>query len=211
MQNESETTERETKPTEPAAPVKRPRRPRVATKAPAEKAARSAKPARAPKTPGPKFVVLFRHGIAEAAAPDKPDAERSLTTNGHDRTKRAARGLAKLLPQVDAICSSPFLRALQTALWVTKAYGGAIRVRTTEALLPEANPESVRQLIRETEGSTIVLVGHEPHLTRCLAGLLGLPSVRADLRRAGCIGVRIDQDGHGALEWMFPPRALRSL
>ncbi len=158
-----------------------------------------------------KLVVLLRHGAAEEPKPDRTDGERSLTTEGHDRTKRAGKGLSKLVSKVDALYSSPLLRALQTALWVAKAYGGKIKVQTTGALEPPVTPAEVRRLIAETDGSTIVLVGHEPGLTACAADLLGIDDLRTNLKRAGCIGVRIDDEGRGTLEWMLAPRALRSL
>ena len=87
--------------------------------------------------PPERFIVLLRHGIAEDATPDKKDEDRGLTSEGHARMKQIARGLERALPKVQAIYSSPLLRAVQTALWVSKAYrsraifaaGGSIRSR----------------------------------------------------------------------------------
>lgn len=189
----------------------------TAPKAPRRKAAagklprRKAKKRTAANPQKPKLVILFRHGIAEEVAPDKADQDRSLTTNGHDRTKRAAKGLSKVVSHVDAIYSSPMLRALQTALWVTKAYKGKVKVQTSDELKPEGKPEEVRKLIDETDGHTILLIGHEPNLSRCLADLSGAHGLNVNLRRAGAVAVRIDHDGRAVLEWMLTPRTLRSL
>lgn len=158
-----------------------------------------------------KLVVFFRHGIAEDPSGEKPDGERSLTTSGHDRTKRSARGLQAVVSKIDVICSSPLLRALQTALWVTKAYGGKVKVQTTNALLPDAEPADTVRIIREVGARTIVLVGHEPNLTRCIAELLGAPGLVVNLRRAGCAAVTVDHEGRGTLEWVLAPRVLRGL
>jgi len=211
MENEVETAAPDTASADDAKVSTRAPKRRAAKKSPARKRARAKRVEEPPKPAGAKLVVFFRHGIAEDPSPDKPDGERSLTTSGHDRTKRAARGLSRVMSPPDAICSSPLLRALQTALWVTKAFGGKARVSTSDALLPEAGPDDVRQLISVAEGTTIVLVGHEPNLSRSLADLLGVPEVRANLRRAGCVAVRLDEEGRGTLEWMLTPRALRSL
>lgn len=191
-------------------------RKRSAKKAPAKKAPAKKSTARKMDEPpraaaSSKLVILFRHGMAEDPLPDKTDAERSLTTDGHDRTKRSARGLVKLVSKVDAICASPMLRALQTALWVTKAYDGKARIQTSDSLLPDAPAEDVRRLIAETDATRIVLVGHEPNLTRCMADLLGVSELRVNLRRAGCVGIHLDPSGRGTLEWMLAPRTLRGL
>ena len=187
----------------PKAPVKK--KPAV-RKRPAKKAA-----VKAPKKPAAKLVVFFRHGIAEDPSEEKADGDRSLTTSGHDRTKRSARGLAKVIGDVDVILSSPLLRALQTALWVTKAYGGKVKVHTTDVLLPDAGPEDVLKAIGEVEGKNIVVVGHEPNLSACAASLLGVPGLRMNVRRAGCVAIRIDEEGKGTLEWLLAPRTLRGL
>lgn len=216
MENETATKSDEEVGGQPVATVTKPRAKRktAAKKSPARKPAKSTgkKPAEALQArPASKLVIFLRHGIAEDSTDQKPDGERSLTTSGHDRTKRSARGLSKVVGRVDAILSSPLLRALQTALWVTKAYGGKAKVQTTEALLPEGPTEGVMKLIREAEGRNLVLVGHEPSLSKCAARLLGAPAMKLNLRRAGCIAILVDEDGQGTLECMLAPRTLRGL
>src|SRR5215470_13980294 len=62
-------------------------------------------------------LVIVRHAIAEDRDwlrwPD--DAERPLTEAGAERFARAARGLARLVGNVDAVLTSPAVRAWQTA------------------------------------------------------------------------------------------------
>ena len=79
-------------------------------------------------------LLFIRHAIAEDrdewAKSGRPDAERPLTDRGRDRMRRAARGLARLLPRPDLIATSPYLRAAETAAIVSKglwwaAAGGA--------------------------------------------------------------------------------------
>lgn len=159
-----------------------------------------------------RFIVLFRHGLAEDRAPEKLDADRSLTADGHAKTKRAARGLEEIFPEADTLFSSPLVRAMQTALWLTKAYRDKLRVQVTDALLPDADPKKLADLIAEQDGRNIIVVGHEPHLTEAFAQLVGISrSLRADLKKAGCIGIRLDERGQGTLEFMLSPRMLRRL
>lgn len=189
------------------------RKPAAASKptepAPAVKAA-SASKSRRPAVS--RFVVLFRHGVAEERTGSKPDGDRSLTEEGHKKTRRAARGLHQLFSEADALFSSPLIRAMQTALWVTKAYGESLKVQVTDALLPMADPSELAELIASQEGRNIIAVGHEPHMTEALAHLVGAsPSFAADLKKAGCIGIRLDESGRGTLEWMLTPGMLRRL
>jgi len=205
MENEATTAEVEsaTNPAEKAKKV------RGRKKSAGKKTALKKDSKRAATQPVRKLVVLFRHGIAEDPSEEKADGERSLTTIGHDRTKRSAKGLAKIIGNVDAIYSSPLLRALQTALWVTKACGTKVQVRTSDALLPDAAPESACALVRETNGGVVILVGHEPALTNVMKSLLGVEGLRANLKRAGCAAILLDDQGRGTLEWMLAPRILR--
>ena len=201
---------------DPAAPTPEPAPARPKTRAVARKAkAKKARPAAAAKPRVrrvARFVVLFRHGLAEDRALAKPDAERGLTDEGHAKTRRAARGLEALLPEADTLLSSPLLRAMQSALWVSKAYGGKLKIQVTDALLPDADPKAIAALLATLEGRNVIVVGHEPHLTGALAHFVRAPgAMRAELKKAGAIGIQLDARGHGALEWMLSPKMLRRL
>ena len=64
-------------------------------------------------------LVFVRHGIAgdkvKFALSGKPDSERPLTGKGVKRMKKAAVGLDNIVRRADAIASSPYRRAVQTA------------------------------------------------------------------------------------------------
>jgi phosphohistidine phosphatase len=211
------TPEQAPKPARKARPKVAARRKAVAARARAK--AKSAKPAGASKTAKPapqprlsRFVVLFRHGPAEDHSADKADSDRSLTSDGHAKTKRAARGIRDIFPDADTLFASPLLRAMQTALWLTKAYGDKLKIQVTDALLPAADPALLADLIASQPGRNVIVVGHEPHLSDSFAHLVGIRgSLRADLRKAGGIGIRLDESGRGTLEWMLAPRMLRKL
>lgn len=173
-------------------------------------ASNSSSPSEEPKAE--RFVVLLRHGIAEDPTPDKPDEERGLTAEGHARMKQIARGLERALPRVQAICSSPLLRAVQTALWVSKGYRSRVVITTNEALAPGAAPKQFLDLIASITARRFVVIGHEPTLTEGLRALLHLgPSPALELKKGGCFGVRLLLDGSAVLEWVLPPRILRKL
>jgi phosphohistidine phosphatase len=156
-----------------------------------------------------KFVVLLRHGVAEERSAEKPDEDRSLTTEGHARMKQICNGLAEVFPKPQALYTSPLLRAMQTAIWITKGYRKRLELQSSDALRPGRDPEEVIALLRSIPARRIILVGHEPLLTETAIRLAGLNAGDAlELKKGGCYGIRVGSDG-GHLEWLLPPRVLR--
>jgi len=132
-------------------------------------------------------VTVVRHGTAEDRAPT--DAARALTPVGRAEAARAAERLAALEPRADAIVSSPYLRALQTAEALAGPLGLAGTVAVEEALVPDASPGGVRDLlVRYAKHRHVVLVAHEPILSAACALLTGQPV--AGLRRAEILSMR---------------------
>lgn len=161
---------------------------------------------------GDRFLVLLRHGIAEDKAEGKKDEERSLTPEGHGRMKMIAKGIERAFPKAQAIYSSPLLRAVQTALWVSKGYRSRIKVNSTEALVPGATTAQFTEFIHGLKSKRTIIVGHEPNLSVNLSHLVGLSSSDSfELKKGGCYGVRLRADGTAVLEWLLSPRILRKL
>ena len=109
---------------------------------------------------------LLRHGIAidrdDPSCP--PEPERFLTKKGARRTRAAARGLAALKIEPDAVLSSPYRRARQTAEIACKEIGVKAGIRETEALLPEADPDAILALLAELAVGSVLCAGHAPNL-----------------------------------------------
>jgi phosphohistidine phosphatase len=159
-----------------------------------------------------RFLVMLRHGIAEEKTDAKRDEERSLTSEGHGRMKMIAKGIERAFPKAQAIYSSPLLRSVQTALWVSKGYRSRIKVNTTDALIPGASTAEFAEFINGIKERRAIVVGHEPNLSNNLTELIGLPSSDAvELKKGGCYGVRLRTDGTALLEWLLSPRILRKL
>ncbi|MEO8217123.1 MAG: phosphoglycerate mutase family protein [Acidobacteriota bacterium] len=158
-----------------------------------------------------RFVILLRHGIAAEATADQADDDRGLTEEGISRMKEVARGLTFILPRVRLIYSSPLVRAVQTALFVRRAYGKKIALATTDALRPGSDPLEVIELVTSSSDRRIILVGHETHLTRTMLAWTGMDAGEGlALKKGGCYGLRLTGT-EVAQEWMAPPRLLRHL
>ena len=162
-------------------------------------------------------VVLFRHGPAgERDAARWPDDQlRPLTERGQDRTRLAARGLARLNGRARAIWTSPLIRAAQTA----EALRDAFKLDDVHVAEPLKPGGSWREMIEHLQRSrvaagTIVLVGHEPDLGK-FAGSLVFGAPRAlPLKKAGACAIDFEgpiEAGGGRLVWLLTPKLLRSL
>src|SRR5438105_2093182 len=82
-------------------------------------------------------LILFRHGPAgrrnTSCWPD--DSSRPLTPRGEQRTRAAARGIARFEPEIEIIVTSPLVRAAATARVLAEALGEC-ELKTLEALRP---------------------------------------------------------------------------
>ena len=158
-------------------------------------------------------IFLLRHGIAaEPGAPGiKTDAERPLIPKGEERLRAAAAAMGKMDLSFDAIISSPFLRARQTAEIVAKILKLEKKLAISNDLIPGGNPQA---LIRQLNGlkpapENILLVGHEPCLSRLIALLAtGGTSAAIEMKKGGLCKLETEdlEYGHCAtLKWLLTP------
>ena len=155
-------------------------------------------------------VYILRHGIAEEGSPGGKDADRALTNDGRKRLREVLRLAEKGDVVPSLIITSPFLRAVQTAEVAMEVLGYANDLLRTEALIPSSEPEDVWEELRIHQGiMQLMLVGHEPLLSRVVGFLLNSPSLNIEVKKGTLIRIDIDNFGpqpHGALKWMVVPK-----
>jgi phosphohistidine phosphatase len=161
-------------------------------------------------------LYLLRHGIAEPKAVGKPDRDRRLTARGRARMRRAARGLRVLVGPLDALFTSPFPRAAETAAIAAAALPRAPKPRPLEALSHGTPPmEALRVLRTVATGDRVMLVGHEPELSQLASLLLtgSIDGMRLALKKGGCLAITIRTLAPrlAVLDWLATPRALRRI
>jgi phosphohistidine phosphatase len=164
-------------------------------------------------------VVVVRHAVAmdrdEALKSGMLDRDRPLTDKGESRMRKAARGLAECVPEVSIIITSPLRRAVETGKILQRQFKGT-KLSETDALLPEAAPEELAQLLAEqSNGSPPVVVGHEPHLSSWLSWCLaGDTTIALELAKGGAYMLRFEAAPGpklGRLLWLVTPAVLRRL
>jgi len=158
-------------------------------------------------------LLILRHAIAEDRAPGLADADRALTPEGVSKFERAAAGLARIVDPPDVLLTSPLKRARQTADIASRAWGRIEPVETA-ALAGGTLTELAKAVDAHPDGATVVLVGHEPHVSDLLARLLGSPEGgRLSFKKGGAALVELEdglEDG-GRLVWFLTPKVLREL
>jgi phosphohistidine phosphatase len=158
-------------------------------------------------------LLIIRHAPAgdrdEFAKTGKDDSERPLTSEGKAKMRRAARGLRALVPQIDLLASSPYVRAHQTAKIVAGAYG-KLDIQLLKTLIPGGSrPEILRWLRSAPDDATVAIAGHETDLSELIAWLLtASPKPFLELKKGGACLISYDgtppaRPPAGRMEWVL--------
>lgn len=115
-------------------------------------------------------VYVVRHA---EAAPGEPDELRALTPEGRAQARALAERLAGEEPRIDAVLSSPLLRARETAAAIAGASG--LEAEVEERLAPGATAADVRAAVAG-RGDRVAIVGHQPDCGEIVAELSGAPA-----------------------------------
>lgn len=164
-------------------------------------------------------LLFVRHAIAVDrdiyAKLKKKDQDRPLTNSGKSQFEKIAPKILKLIRKPNFIISSPYLRARETAEILAAMTSSATELAQDNILLPD---ESAINFIKwfntkfqaHTKGETLVLVGHEPHLSLLLS-LLCANSKKPiiTLKKGGCALIKFKgplRAGCATLECLFAPK-----
>jgi phosphohistidine phosphatase len=156
-------------------------------------------------------LYLLRHADAgDPAAWAGSDDERPLSKRGRKQARRLGRHLADLGADIDAVLTSPKVRAADTAKVVAKAIG--VKAAEDVRLAGGFDAAGLGALLGELDGSatSAMLVGHDPDLSEVASWLTDAPLAlrKGALARIDLAG-RDVAAGSGTLRWLLPPDALR--
>ncbi len=164
-------------------------------------------------------LVFIRHAIAENkeifAETGKSDRLRPLTIRGRKKFKKSLSAILALVGKPDLIASSPLLRAMQTAELFNDIYP-KIKIQKVKELEPAAAPPQLLTWLQSYQQlATIVVVGHEPHLSSCISFLLTGNAKSIIQLRKGSVAEIIFQGkllaGSGKLNYLIQATELRKL
>lgn len=157
------------------------------------------------------LLLLWRHGPAGDAArwtqSGHDDASRPLTDEGRVKTRRAAKGLTELVSKLDVVASSPLVRARETARFAAERFPEARRAVRAD-LVPTADPKRAAAWLAGLGDNAVAVVGHEPHLSKLAALLLGAAAPLFELKKGGA--ALLDLEAKRLLA-LVTPKLLRRL
>ena len=163
-------------------------------------------------------LLVVRHGAAEDkdafARTGEDDDLRPLTTAGQREMREVARAIRELVPEIDVLATSPLVRAVQTAAILGDAYDR--KAILVEWLRPEAAYEDfARWASSHRDKKTVVIVGHEPHLSGLVSWLIaGGKRSFLELKKAGACLLDVEKSagaGSSTLLWSMGPKHLRAI
>jgi len=162
------------------------------------------------------ILYVVRHAIAEDAPAGGDDGARKLTGPGRKKMKAAAAGLRALGVAPAVVLTSPLVRAVETAAIVVAALQQAPAPRELPALTPDVAPaDTLKGLRAFGRHEDVMIVGHEPNLSRTIALLLfgATDGASIELKKGACAALELAafEPGEATLHWLLQPRLLRRL
>jgi phosphohistidine phosphatase len=159
------------------------------------------------------LLYLLRHGIAEDHGSRSSDAERELTEEGKIKTHAALSAARKMkLAAPELVIASPLVRAQQTAEIAMEVFARGAAFETSDTVTPMADITETMSLIadRSKKYRSVMLVGHDPHLSSLGSALLGNTSIVIEMKKASLAKFEISRfdvprmSGH--LVALLPPK-----
>lgn len=158
-------------------------------------------------------LFFLRHGIAVEPNEWKGrDEDRPLTKDGIAKMKEEARGIADLSLCIDAIVSSPMLRACTTATLVARKLKFDKPPLLDDRLAEGFSLERLRDMVAEhPKADGLLFVGHEPTLSDVVGRLVG--SAGIEMKKGALAAVAVDDATctRGYLIALLPPKVLTAL
>ncbi len=161
-------------------------------------------------------LYIVRHAVAHKRDAElwPDDAKRPLTPEGEERFRRAAGGILRLVPEIELVLSSPFVRAWRTAeLLEQRGWPAPV---PCEELKPDCPPHKLLDVLAgHADAESVAVVGHRPQLHELVSYLLvgDAGGARIQIKKGGAVCLSFDgppEPGAGYLEWLITPKALRT-
>ena len=160
-------------------------------------------------------IFILRHGEAgKRTASGGNDSKRSLTAAGIQEITEIAESLEKIGAKFDVILTSPLKRAQQTADLVARQFKVQRRLRQVQELSPEGSKSNLyRMLSSFKEGTSILLVGHNPYLSEMISEVVTDGKYgRINIKKGGVARIRVTNltpKLKGELRWLITPRLFK--
>ena len=158
-------------------------------------------------------IYFLRHANAgESLADAKQDEKRPLDQLGIEQSQQMGRVLKALDLDLDAIVSSPLVRAKQTAALVADELGFRESLLLDDALRPDATFEEFRRLLKRHEKeNAIMVVGHNPTLSEFLSKLVSAETTATaiELKKGAVAKVQVKRK-EPVMHWLLTSKTVHA-
>ncbi len=154
-------------------------------------------------------LYLLRHGVAYDREDwqGKDDELRPLTDEGIVGMKREARSIGQMKLKLDAVITSPLVRARDTARIVAKTLD--MKVDENPLLKPGFDLQALDDLLLQyAESNHILIVGHEPDFSQVIAQLIGGGTIGMKKGGLARVDIKTPHPPQGELVWLLTPSLL---
>ena len=157
-------------------------------------------------------IYLLRHTKAEDRSVLRPDVDRCLVEKGWQQALRIGNFIRRQQLQPDLVLTSPYPRALQTAMLVSAS--ADLLTEVQEALWLSHGTAAETQLAQIEQAradwpARLLLVGHEPELSQLLALMLGSSAHQLSIKKGTLVAVQYDAQAGWRLLWSLPCQLMR--
>jgi phosphohistidine phosphatase len=164
-------------------------------------------------------IFILRHGIAVERGTKgfENDSERPLTPKGKRQLRKSTEAMKRMKLRYDLILSSPYKRAKQTAEIVAEELKLKKRLKFSDTLKFEGDPETMIREIAALKPApkNLLLVGHEPYLSHLISLLVaGNGSMAMDFKKGGLCKLEVEKlDGaaRAQLVWLLTPKLMKEI
>ncbi len=162
-------------------------------------------------------LYILRHGKAEENTGSvTSDYARKLTEIGIREIETMSKSLKLLDVKIDYLITSPLKRAKQTADIISKdLLKQKKQFLIWDELKPEIPIEQVIKKICALDFSSIMIVGHEPHLSSLISSIISdSTKIEISLKKGGFVHIELFPNSvtlHGVLKSLMTPKQMKKL
>jgi len=146
-----------------------------------------------------KVLILVRHAKAldrtVAFSQGLDEAERPVTVAGKKEFAKFAQEYKKIFRKTHLLLTSPYLRAVDTTKILQKKTSlKKLDFQITKDCTPNSPPKRLMIHLSKLEAEKIVVVSHEPFISRLVGLLLGQKKVPFEIKKGAIIVFHFKND-----------------
>jgi len=158
-------------------------------------------------------LIIVRHGDAEPKIEGVEDKDRKLVKKGIKQMRRVAKFIDSMNYKIDKVFSSPYTRAYQSAEVVLEELDEDLKIETIKELEPDQEPSALVNKLKELDSQnstlTVMLVGHEPHLSSFIKYVTG---GEVEMKKGGVAVLELNTaEGKGKLTLLLTQKLLKRI